>query len=139
MTQQRPIAVAGLQRPLTFKLLILAARAEPQFLLPGCLFLLLLPLFRPLLPPFILPSLSVNSGLIKAIVVPLLQYHVGAGMRGYQHTKPPLAEAREREEDDPVTATLHRHSPLLLLAGSSPSLGGPSPTQLFERYNSAFY
>lgn len=118
----------------TFRLLILAARAEPQFLLPGCLFLLLSSS-----SPSLYPSLSVNSGLIKAIVVPLLQYHVEVGRRGYQHTKPPLAEAREREEDDLVTATLHHHSPLLLLAESYPSLAGPSPTQLFKRYNTAFY
>lgn len=132
VTQRRQIAVVRLQRSLTFKHLIWMAWADLLFLFIG-LFVFDTPL--PLLPfplplsLFIPPSRSVNSGLIKAIAVLLLQYHV----RGYQHTtKPSLAEPREREGErakDPVTATLHLHSPLPLLARPTPVWPAPHRAQ----------
>lgn len=70
---------------------------------------------------FIPPSLSVESGLIKAMVVLLLQYHV----RGYQHTKPFLAEAREKKGrgEDQRSSYSHPTPPL-----SPSSLGWPNPS-----------
>lgn len=105
ITQPRQIAVVRLQRSLPFKRFICTSWSA---------FCLLFDFDAPLPLSLCPPHLSVSSGLIKAIVVLLLQYHV----RRYQHTKPSLAEAEERGGGDWRSSYSH---PTPSCSSSSPS------------------